>query len=157
MAFQVLPINYTGLVLILLGALFIVGEFFVPSGFLGIGGAAAFVLGALFLFDTPEADLMIDRGIIYTIGGFVFVVMLLLMRAVGSALRRRPVLGAEGLIGEVGEVSSWASRSGMITVHGEEWSAQSTEPLSPGDLVEVVGVGRGLQLRVKPRERDIGH
>jgi membrane-bound serine protease (ClpP class) len=156
MAFQVLPINYTGLVLIVLGALFILGEFFVPSGFLGIGGAAAFVLGALFLFDTPEADLMIDRGIIYTVGAFVLVVMLLLTRALGTALRRRPVLGADGLIGEVGEVRSWISTGGMISVHGEEWAAQSTESLSPGDLVEIVGVGRRLRLRVKRREPVMG-
>ena len=153
MAFQVLPINYTGLVLILLGVLFILGEFFVPSGFLGVGGAAAFVLGAIFLFDTPEADLMIDRGVIYTVGAFVLVTMVLLMRALGSALRRRPVLGTEGLVGELGEVHSWSSAGGLVKVHGENWAAQSTEPLSAGERVEVVGVGEHLQLWVRRTER----
>jgi membrane-bound serine protease (ClpP class) len=154
MAFQVLPINYTGLVLILLGILFILGEFFVPSGFLGVGGAAAFVLGAIFLFDTPEADLMIDRGVIYTVGAFVLVTMALLMRALGSALRRGPLLGAEGLIGEIGEVNSWSSTGGVVNVHGENWAAQSTEPLSAGERVEVVGVGQRLQLRVRRTGRE---
>jgi membrane-bound serine protease (ClpP class) len=148
-ALQVLPINYTGLVLLLLGMALILGEFFVPSGVLGVGGALAFVLGALFLFDTPEADLMIDRGIIYTVGAFVLLTMLLLTRAVGSALRRRPVLGAEGLIGQIGEVQSWGTNHGMIEVHGEAWAAQSDEPFSPQDKVEIVGVGHRLRLRVR--------
>ena len=149
-AFQVLPINYTGLALIMFGVALVIGEFFVPSGFLGMGGAVAFVLGALFLFDTPEADLMIDRGIIYTIGGFVLVTMLVLMQVVGSALRRRPVLGAEGLVGEVGEVQTWATAEGTILVHGEEWRAHSAEPLSPGETVEVVNVSDRLRLQVRP-------
>jgi len=148
-AFQVLPINTTGLVLILLGVALILGEFLVPSGFLGMGGAVAFVLGALFLFDTPEADLMIDRGIIYTVGAFVLTVMLLLMRAVGSALQRKPVLGTDGLVGEVGQVTSWGTTGGMISVHGEIWAAESTGPLDPGETVEVVGATDGLRLHVR--------
>jgi membrane-bound serine protease (ClpP class) len=152
-AFQVLPINYGGLVLIILGVALIIGEFFVPSGFLGMGGAVAFVLGGLFLFDTPEADLMIDRGVLYTIGAFLLVTMLLLMRAVGAALRRGPVLGAEGLVGKVGMVRSWEALRGMISVHGEDWQARSDEPLSVGDSVEVVGVEPNLQLRVRPPEK----
>jgi membrane-bound serine protease (ClpP class) len=153
-AFQVLPINYTGLVLILLGVVLILAEFLVPSGFFGIGGAVAFVLGALFLFDTPEADLMIDRGIIYSIGGFVLVVMVLLMRAVGSALRRSPVLGSEGMIGKVGEVLSWSGADGTIRVHGEDWAAHSAEALSLGDVVEVVGVGQRMRLLVRRSTED---
>lgn len=152
-AFQVLPINYTGLVLILLGVALIMGEFFVLSGFLGMGGAVALILGALFLFDTPEADLMIDRGIIYTIGGFVLTVMLLLMRVVGSALRRRPMLGAEGLVGQVGQVHAWEGGAGMVSVHGEEWQAESSEPLARGDAVEVLGHAGTLRLRVRRSKR----
>ena len=140
MAFQVLPINYTGLVLIVLGVALVIGEFFVPSGFLGMGGAVAFVLGALFLFDTPEADLMINRGILYTIGLFVLITMLLLMRVMGSALRRQPVLGTEGLIGEIGQVRSWNVNEGMVSVHGEEWAARCADPLAPGESVEIVRV-----------------
>jgi len=147
-AFQVLPINYTGLVLILLGVALILGEFFVPSGFLGMGGATALILGALFLFDTPEADLMIDRGIIYTIGGFLLVVMLLLMWVVGSALRQRPMLGGEGLVGTIGEVHAWEGGAGIVRVHGEEWQAESSEPLARGDAVEVLGHVGTLRLRV---------
>jgi membrane-bound serine protease (ClpP class) len=148
-AFQVLPINTTGLVLIVLGVALILGELFVPSGFLGMGGAVAFVLGALFLFDTPEADLMIDRSIIYSVGAFVLTTMLLLMRAVRSALQRKPVLGNDGLVGEVGRVTTWGSTDGMVSVHGERWAAESTEPLAPGDPVEVIGTTDRLRLRVR--------
>ncbi len=148
-AFQVLPINTTGLVLIVLGVALVLGELFVPSGFLGMGGAVAFVLGALFLFDTPEADLMIDRSIIYSVGAFVLTTMLLLMRAVRSALQRKPVLGNDGLVGEVGRVTSWGSTDGMISVHGERWAAESTESLAPGDPVEVIGTTDRLRLRVR--------
>jgi membrane-bound serine protease (ClpP class) len=148
-AFQVLPINTTGLVLIVLGVALILGELFVPSGFLGMGGAVAFVLGALFLFDTPEADLMIDRSIIYSVGAFVLTTMLLLMRAVRSALQRKPVLGNDGLVGEVGRVTTWGSTDGMISVHGERWAAESTESLVPGDPVEVIGTTDRLRLRVR--------
>jgi membrane-bound serine protease (ClpP class) len=150
-AFQVLPINYTGLVLILLGVVLILGEFVVPSGFLGMGGAVALVLGALFLFDTPEADLMIDRSIIYTVGLFVLGTMLLLMRSLGSALRRAPVLGAEGLVGAVGEVRAWSDSSGSVRVHGEEWQAEGSDALKAGDAVEILSVGPGLTLRVRRR------
>lgn len=156
-AFQVLPINTTGLVLILLGVALILGELFVPSGFLGMGGAVALVLGALFLFDTPEADLMIDRGIIYTVGAFVLTAMLLLMRAVRLALQRKPVLGTDGLVGEVGRVASWGATDGMISVHGETWAAESTESLAPGDTVEVIGTTDRLRLRVRRARATVGN
>ena len=96
---------------------------------------------------------MIDRGVIYTVGAFLLVTMVLLMRALGSALRRRPVLGTEGLVGELGEVHSWSSAGGLVKVHGESWAAQSTEPLSAGERIEVVGVGEHLQLWVRRTER----
>lgn len=155
-AFQVLPINYTGLVLIGLGMALIMAELFVPSGFLGMGGAVAFVLGALFLFDTPEADLMIDRGIIYTFGAIVLTIMLLLMKAVGSALRRQPILGAEGLVGKIGEVLSWTGGAGTVSVEGEEWQAHCDEPLSPGEAVEILSLGRHLRLRVRRAGPEVG-
>jgi membrane-bound serine protease (ClpP class) len=148
-SFQVLPINYTGLVLLLLGIALFVGEFMISSGFLGMGGVVALVLGALFLFDTPEADLMIDRQIIYTIGAFLLTGMLLLMRSVRSALVRRPVLGAEGLVGERGHVRTWSGSEGTVRVHGEDWRAKAKEALAVGDAVEVTEVEAGLTVRVR--------
>jgi membrane-bound ClpP family serine protease len=74
------------------------------------------------------------------------------MRVVGSALRRRPMLGAEGLIGQVGWVQAWEGRSGTVSVHGEEWQAESGESLARGDTVEVLGRAGTLRLRVRRSE-----
>ena len=93
-------------------------------------------------------------GILYTIGLFVLITMLLLMRVVGSALRRQPVLGAEGLIGEIGQVRSWNANEGMVSVHGEEWAARCAEPLELGESVEIVRVRNRMRLDVRRADGD---
>jgi membrane-bound ClpP family serine protease len=66
--------------------------------------------------------------------------------------KRKPLTGASGLIGEVGEVKEWSDTEGKIFVHGELWWATSEEPLSPGDKAEIQNVNR-LTLKVKPHKR----
>lgn len=154
-ALQVLPINYTGLGLIGLGVLLLIAEMYLPSfGILGIGGLVALVLGSLLLFDTPDSTLQVDRGIIAgaatAVGTFMLIVGWLVMRA-----QIRPaVTGAEGMLGEIGEVRRGADPSGRVKVfvHGEYWDAVADQPLDVGAPVEVVGVD-GLQIRVRRRER----
>lgn len=154
-ALQVLPINYTGLGLIGLGVLLLISEMFIPSfGVLGIGGLVALVLGSLLLFETPDSTLAVDRGIIAgvaaTVGSFMLIVGWLVMRA-----QIRPaVTGAEGMLGEIGEVRRAADANGRVKVfvHGEYWDAVSEQPVDVGVPVEVVGVD-GLQIRVRRRER----
>ena len=104
-AFQVLPINYAGLGLIVLGIALLVGEAFVPSfGVFGVGGIISLALGSFFLFDTEGSDLIVDRSIIFTavatLGAFVLTVSYLVFRSQKS----KPTLGMDGLIGEIGEV-----------------------------------------------------
>jgi membrane-bound serine protease (ClpP class) len=148
-AFQVLPINYTGLVLIGLGMALLVAEMFLPSfGILGVSGIAAFVLGSLFLFDTPDAELAVDRGIIFAaslaVGTFMFIVGSLAVRA-----WRRPVAsGLEGLQGEIGEVRTPLTPQGKVWVHGEYWTAQSDEEIEVGQKVQIVEVDHMI-LRVR--------
>ncbi len=148
-AFQVLPINYTGLVLIGLGMALLIAEMFLPSfGILGVSGIAAFVLGSLFLFDTPDAELAVDRGIIFAaslaVGTFMFVVGSLAVRA-----WRRPVAsGLEGLQGEIGEVRTPLAPQGRVWVHGEYWTAQSDEEIEVGQKVQIVAVDHMI-LRVR--------
>lgn len=153
-ALQVLPINYTGLGLIGLGVLLLVAEMFLPSfGIIGIGGLVSLVLGSLLLFDTPDSTLAVDRGIIaaatLTVGGFMLVVGWLVMRA----QFRRAVTGAEGMVGEIGEVRRGADAHGRVKVfvHGEYWEAVPDGPVDVGAPVEVTGVD-GLQIRVRRRE-----
>jgi membrane-bound serine protease (ClpP class) len=153
-AFQVLPINYAGLALILLGIALLVGEAFAPSfGILGIGGVVALTLGSFFLFDTESSDLAVDRAIIFTtvatLGAFVLAVSYLVFRAQKS----RPTLGFEGLVGEVGEVRAKLSPAGKIFVHGEHWNAEGDTEIDVGEKVEVVG-SQGMVLKVRrPRQR----
>jgi membrane-bound serine protease (ClpP class) len=150
-ALQVLPINYSGLVLVLLGLSLLVSELFVPSfGILGVGGIVAFVLGSLLLFDTPESNLTLDPNIVYaaaaTFGAFTMWVSYLVVRS----QRRRPALGREGLIGEIGEVRERiaGTHGGKIFVHGEYWNAASEEPIEVGERAEVVRVD-GMRLLVR--------
>jgi membrane-bound serine protease (ClpP class) len=149
---QVLPINSGGLVLLLLGIGLLISELFVPSfGILGIGGIVAFVLGSLLLFDTPESTLSVDPNIVYaaaaTFGVFTLWVSFLVVRS----QRRRPSLGPDALVGEVGAVRQpiGGGRVGKVFIHGEYWSAVSGAPIEVGERVEVIGVD-GMQLTVRP-------
>ena len=159
-ALQVLPINYSGLALIGLGLALLISELFVPSfGILGVGGIVAFVLGSLLLFDTPESNLTVDRNIVYaaavTFGGFTLLVSYLVVRS----QRRKPALGSEGLVGEVGEVKqpiAPGSSGGKIFVHGEYWNAVADESIAVGKRVEVVRVD-GMLLTVRPLGEAAAH
>ena len=146
---QVLPINYTGLALILLGVGLLVGEAFFPNfGVLGIGGIVSLALGSLLLFDTPASDFGVDRSIVFTavgtIGSFVLAISYLVFRS----QKATPALGKEGLIGQIGEVRGKLAPTGRIFVHGENWSAQADGPIDVGEKVRVVGYD-GMQLKVR--------
>jgi membrane-bound serine protease (ClpP class) len=150
-ALQVLPINYSGLVLIILGLALLIAELFLPSfGVLGVGGIVAFVFGSLLLFDTPQSTMMLDPGIVFgaaaTFGGFTLIVGWLVIRA----QRRQPALGLEGMIGEIGEVKRTGGAGGRVKVfvHGEYWDADCEDLLAVGDAVEVTGA-TGLRMRVR--------
>jgi membrane-bound serine protease (ClpP class) len=152
-ALQVLPINYSGLALIGLGLALLIAELFLPSfGILGVGGIVSFVLGSLLLFDTPESNLTVDRSIVYaaaaTFGGFTLLVSYLVVRS----QRRKPALGSEGLVGEIGEVRHQiapGSARGKIFVHGEYWNADADQAIEVGARVEVMRVD-GMRLTVRP-------
>jgi membrane-bound serine protease (ClpP class) len=146
---QLLPINYAGLGLIILGIGLLVGEAFAPSfGVLGVGGLISLTLGSFFLFDTEGSDLIVDRSIIFTavatLGSFVLAVSYLVFRSQQS----KPTLGIAGLIGEIGEVRGKLSPSGKIFVHGEYWNAQADSEIDVGEKVEVVGI-EGMVLKVR--------
>jgi membrane-bound serine protease (ClpP class) len=150
-ALQVLPINYSGLVLIAVGLALLISELFLPSfGALGVGGIVAFVLGSLLLFDTAESDLTLDPNIAYaaaaTFGAFTFLVGYLVV----SSQRRQAVLGREGLIGRVGEVRQRITpdKPGKIFVYGEYWNASAGEVIEPGIRVEITEVN-GMLLQVR--------
>jgi membrane-bound serine protease (ClpP class) len=152
-ALSVLPVNYAGLALLILGVALMVAEAFMPSfGVVGLGGIAAFAIGALFLFDPDQSDIPIQAswqvvaGLTAISGAFFLGVLGLAMRA-----RRRPVVtGAEEMIGSVGEVVQWAGSRGRVRVHGEIWWAESALILAEGQKVRVTA-RTGLTLAVEPK------
>ena len=151
-ALSVLPVNYAGLALLLLGVALMVAEAFAPSfGILGLGGIAAFALGALFLFDPDQSDIPIQASW-QVVTGLTAASAAFFLGILGFAARarQRPVLtGAEEMIGSTGEVVHWADAEGRIHVRGEIWAARSGVSLAKGQKVRVVS-RTGLTLAVEP-------
>ncbi|MEA3251712.1 MAG: nodulation protein NfeD [Pseudomonadota bacterium] len=149
-AFQVLPINYAGLGLILLGLALIVGEAMMPSfGVLGIGGIVAFVAGSVMLMDDRNlaVSLPLIGGVALVASGFMLWVMLRFMH-----LRRRPpragqseLIGAEACALEA--FGTPQQRHGHVRLRGERWRARSARPVSTGQRLRVVAVD-GLTVEV---------
>ena len=153
-AFQVLPVSYAGLALILLGIGFMVAEAFVASfGILGIGGVVAFVAGSVLLLDTDVPGFGISPWLIGSVAlvsaAFFLTVVSLALRA----RRRRVVTGSEQLVGASGETIEAFEREGRVRVHSEDWTARSRTPLAAGQKVRVVG-REGLTLLVEPKTED---
>lgn len=148
-SFQLIPFNYAGLLLILLGIALLVGEAFVPSfGILGIGGAISLGLGSLLLFDAEGSDLTVDRSTVFTTVFTLSALMLLLGYLVFKSQTRKPTLGMEGLIGEIGEVRLKMNPDGKVFVHGEHWNAEGDGEITVGEKVRVVGF-EGMRLKVR--------
>jgi membrane-bound serine protease (ClpP class) len=148
-SFQLLPFNYAGLLLILLGIGLLVGEAFMPSfGVLGVGGIISLAIGSMLLFDTENTGIAVDRSVIFTavatLGAFCFAVIYLVFRSQVSKM----TLGMEGLLGEVGEVRGKLCPRGKIFVHGEYWSAEGEDEIDEGEKVEVIGF-EGMTLKVR--------
>ncbi|SDP51880.1 NfeD family protein [Desulforhopalus singaporensis] len=137
-AFQILPVNYSGLGLIVLGIALLLGEAFVPSfGSLGIGGIVAFAAGSLILME--DQQLRISRSII--VGTTVTsAVLLLLLAGRFATLRNRKIeSGTEAMIGKTGEAAEDFDGEGRIWFGGESWQARCTESVTEGEKVRITG------------------
>lgn len=149
-SFQLLPVNYAGMALILLGIALMVGEAFEPSfGMLGIGGVTSFVIGSIILMDTDVPGFGIDISLIAT---FAVTSVILLVVVVGMAIkaRQRPVVsGVEELLGSEALVIEDFEQQGRVNIHSENWSALCDTPLQKGQYVKVTGIN-GLTLQVEP-------
>jgi len=148
-AFQVLPISYAGVSLLLLGIGLLVAELFLPTfGLLGAGGVVAFVLGSLFLFDAPSQEIMIARSVIVTVALCAGLMMFALTMLAARAWRQKPVSGMGGLVGARGEVRVRIAPRGKVWVNGEYWNAESDEEIEVGQKIEVVAL-HGLVMKVR--------
>lgn len=155
-AFQLLPVNYAGLGLIVLGIGFMVGEAFMPSfGALGVGGVVAFVIGSVMLINTgvPGYGIPWPLIVVLALGSAGFLIFV-----VGMALkaRKRPVVsGKEEIVGSLGEMLEDCEHEGWARVHGENWKVRSKVPLKRGQKVRVTGM-EGLVLEVGPESLEEG-
>jgi membrane-bound serine protease (ClpP class) len=150
-AFQVLPINYAGLGLILLGIAFMIGEVFVAGfGILGIGGLVSFVIGSVMLVDTTVPGYGIPWSVIVPVA-LASALFIFLVGGMALKARRRPVVsGQEELIGSSAEVlEDSTGAEGWARVHGEIWRIRCRQPLRKGEHVRIVHLD-GLVLDVEP-------
>lgn len=147
---NLLPINYAGVALLLLGIVLMTAEAFVPSfGVLGIGGVVGFALGSLLLFDRRVPGLTLAWPVVAAAtavsAGFLIIAMAAAFRAHGRSV----VTGDTALVGSPGEVLEWQGSGGLVRVHGERWTARSLSPLARRQAIRVVGRER-LTLIVEP-------
>ena len=153
-ALQVLPVNYAGLGLMMLGLALMVGELFMPSfGILGIGGVISFVMGSILLFDRESGNLAVSMPLIIAVSALSAGFFLIVIRSLYAARLRPVVTGSEELIGATGQIAADFSGTGTIYIHGEQWNARSDTPMRSGDDARVIGRD-GLILQVEPVAED---
>lgn len=148
-ASQIIPINWAGVLLVVLAIGLFVAEVKVTSyGLLTVGGLVAMILGAMMLVDSPRPELRVDP---WSLAPFILafaVFTIALARLVVQAQRRRPRTGAEGLEGQLGQAVTDLDPEGWVIVQGERWRARADDRVSHGETVEVLSVD-GLELRVR--------
>lgn len=152
-AFQILPINIAGLLLILLGIGLFIAEAKVQGfGILGIGGGVSLFIGSIMLIKSPDPSMRPSLSLVTaTVIGITFIVLFLIY-LIARAIKEKPMTGVEGMIGEEGEVfTPIKGGKGKVFVHGEIWNAESEQDLEKGEPVVVKDV-RGMTLIVERKK-----
>jgi len=147
----VLPINWIGAALLILGvSMFVLEAKFTSHGVLGIGGSIAMVLGALLLVNgPPELRIHLSTALAVTIP-FAIITMFLVSLVI-RARSGKVVMANGGLLNEVGQARTALSPDGKVFVHGEYWDAVSSAPVDAGGAVRVVSID-GMKLHVEPAQ-----
>lgn len=148
-ALNQLPLDYAGAALILLGIAFMVAEAFTPTfGVLGIGGLAAFVIGAAMLIDTEQPEFQISWQVIAGTAAVSGAFFFWLLGYVWKTHRRPVASGKEHMVGAEAQVLEWSGNEGFVWAGGERWKAKG-RGAKPGATVRIKGV-EGLTLVVEP-------
>jgi membrane-bound serine protease (ClpP class) len=152
-SFQTLPINYAGLLLIIFGIiLFILEIKIISHGLLTIGGIISMIIGSLMLFESPAPFLRISIYIVLPAVIFTALFFTVTLRLAYKAYKSKPVTGSEGLVGEEGLArTDIAKDGGMVSVHGEIWSAYSDDSISKGEKIVVDSVSN-LKIKVSKQK-----
>ena len=149
-ALQVIPVNYAGLALIIVGIAMIVAEAFLPSfGALGLGGIAAFIFGAIMMFDTGVPGFGISIPFVVTLAVIAGILLFLLVAYLLRLQRRGAVSGRGSIVGGTGTAMQDFTGAGRVWLEGEAWQAVSDAPVVKGQSVLVRKMD-GLTLIVEP-------
>ncbi|MCH8221106.1 MAG: nodulation protein NfeD [Proteobacteria bacterium] len=149
-AFQILPVNYAGLALIVLGVILIIAEVFAPSfGVLGIGGVIALVSGSIILMDTDIPGYEISRNLIFSVAILSSAMIVGIVYFANRARTQPIVSGREQMIGMTGIARGDIDKKGTVFVHSELWQASSSQLIMDGQPVRVTAIS-GLHLTVEP-------
>jgi membrane-bound serine protease (ClpP class) len=151
--FQVLPVNYAGVLLILFGLVLLVLEIKVASfGLLGAGGVVSLLLGSMILIDAPTPELRVSLGLIIPVVVALSAILLFLVRLAVISQRRPSVTGASGMVGAAGVTMTAipAGGTGRVSARGELWTARSNEAIAEGEAIEISGLD-GLVVTVRRR------
>jgi membrane-bound serine protease (ClpP class) len=148
-AFQTLPVNYAGVLLIILALVLFIAEIKIVShGMLTVGGIISMILGSLLLFESPEPYMRVSWSVILLTVFSVTAFALFAVTKAVKAHRKRPSTGKEGLVGEEGSADSDFSPEGKVFVRGEYWDAWSDQTVVRGDKIVVTDV-EGMRLKVR--------
>jgi len=148
-AMQTLPIDYAGLLLVLLGALFFIAEIGVMSyGLLSLAGVVSIFLGSTMLIDSDDPAMQISQSILYPTLGLTIVFSIGIIVFATQTRNLKKQGGAEGMLGETGIVKENLNPHGRVLVHGELWDAECEGEIMEGEHVIVESV-EGLKVRVK--------
>lgn len=148
-SFQILPINYVGLILILLAIGLFILEIKVQSyGILSIGGITAMVIGSIMLIDAPIPELRPSLNFIIPVAIGLSLIFIFLIIIVVKAHIKKAYTGEEGLIGEIGVTQTNLNLEGKVFVHGERWNAEALEEIPKGSKVKVIEVLKNLKIKV---------
>ena len=148
-AMQTLPINYAGLLLIILGVVLLIAEVNVMSyGLLAMSGAISIFLGSIVLIDSDDPAMQISKVILYPTLGMTFLFSIGSIYLAKKAHQLRTTTGMEGLLGEIGVVKETLNPEGRVLIHGEMWKAESDTVISVGEKVSVEVV-KGLKIQVR--------
>lgn len=148
-ALNLLPVNYAGVLLILLAlVLFVLEAKFVSHGVLATGGVLAMVFGAVMLFESPVPEMGVRWGTAISVAIPFAAITIFLLRLVLKSRAWKMATGAEEMVGEIGEVRHAIEGEGVVFIHGENWRAISEQKIPAGMKVRVVSV-EGLKVRVE--------
>jgi membrane-bound serine protease (ClpP class) len=148
-ASQIIPVNWAGVLLIVMAVFLFAAEVKVVShGLLTVAGIAVMILGAMMLVDAPADEMRVPLGLLLPAAAVMAAGTILLVRLVVAARRRRPVTGAEGLVGLGAVADTDLVPAGWVRVMGERWKGVAEGDVKSGEAVTVVAVD-GLTLRVR--------